>query len=404
MGQTIVLPRMATLVLEMTILPMTMAQWFYSKSLLSWALSAALIITWETAISFCFGVHNPLAGLVGTDYTDAINIFGILIILCLAFALIGSTICYVTQTRDIIPVYACIPLDESERFTRKIDKMEQQFDADGEPIPVLVSKYYTGLHGWGMHDLPRPYMHTLITTVLFILTVATPQLIYSFVMDDQGNDNIIALALVILLPVVGYILTFVFWWFFPDPYVFGPHRKNYKKLGRMYKGYNNFAMLKRDTEKANLRIAKTVAVLGLFQLVGNVVLGFVRYQSVNATAGWIAATVLGGVFLLIGLIVGFLLYMFTPNEADHVYATVVDRAEDEDFTTTPNQEEIVEDENGIEGDDNDSIMPVQEDEMIQEEDETMKQFFMQRMSNMRSHFNILGSLYNVFPSSERKSK
>src|SRR5277367_502509 len=132
---TSTLPTMATMVLEMTALPLAMSMWFYSKSLLSWALATALIVVWEAAISIAFNVHNPMSGLVGQELADAQIIFGVLCILCLAASLVGSTTCYFLDLCDVIPFPALIPLSSSETTYDLVPQRDQPYDNDGNPLP-----------------------------------------------------------------------------------------------------------------------------------------------------------------------------------------------------------------------------------------------------------------------------
>ena len=304
--------------MEMTVLPMAIAMWTASPDLTSWALSTAFVLWWETGISFCFGIHSPFATLTGADYSQGVTIFGILIMLCLCFAMIGSFTCWVLDVSDILPFYAILPVSASSVWPGS----KVRRDTDGQP--VSVGRSVTGLNRWGMVDLPRPYFHIFLTIVLFAITVVATHLIYAFLMNDVGSDNQIALGLSIGLPIVGYIALFLFFYFSPDPFVFGPHRRNITSLKGKYKQAGNKAMVARDTKAANYRIYKTVLTLAFIHVASIIVVSFVRFTHTECYWSWITAAVVGGVILIVVLITAFVLYAFRGRENDNIYVQTMD--------------------------------------------------------------------------------
>lgn len=334
------LPTMATLVMEMTILPLAISMWCYTPSLMSWALATALVLVWEIGISYCFNVHNPLSGLVGVDFTEATTILGVLVILCWLFALIGSFICWLLDVQEVLPFNALLPMGSASTWTVRRPKTDTR---EGEPLQ-LVSKSVTGLNRWSMVDLPRPYVHTLVTLFLFAVCVATPHLVYAFLMDDVGNNNDIALGCVIGIPIVGYIITFLFWFFWPDAYVWGPHERNYKSLGSRYVNRENSGLRKRDTAMANMRIYKTILVLAFIHVASIIILAFVRFTHTDVDWSWPAAVAVGGVILLVGIITAFVLYAFRNREADCVMVGRKARKNDNTLEDDNNEEDMIDDE------------------------------------------------------------
>lgn len=302
------LPALSTFVMEMTVLPMTIAMWLYSPhSLMSWAVAFTLVVTWDIAISVFFGVSSPLEGLIGLDHVEGAKVVGVLIILCLAFSLIGSFVSWLLDGEEVLPFAALFPMSRKHFFSRKGAASSDVSDSDARVKP-------TGLNAWGMVDLPKPFMHVAVTTVIFAIAVAVPHLIYAFFMTDVGSDNSIALACVLVIPIVGYILALVYWYYYPDPYVWGPHVRNMKVLGTRYANAGNKMLVKRDTKAANMRIYKTVVMLGAMHYIGVLVLALVRYIRSDVDWNWTFAAILAAIIVVVAVVCFFALYLFRGRE------------------------------------------------------------------------------------------
>ncbi len=333
---TFPLPEMSTLVLTMVILPMVMSMWFYSTHMMSWALSTALVLTWVVAISWCFNVQNPFVSCPwGTGpinalmCSESIYIFGVLTIMCLAAALVGSFVCWVLDVADIIPFSAIFPLSQREATNVSVPRANTRM---GEAKQFLSVKTVS-LKRWGLTQIAPPYAHVIFTAVMFAFTVMGPQIIYSIFMDDTGNNNQNALGGIIGIPVVGYIVTFIIWWFFPSVYVWGPCERNYKQLGAQYPWRESDdprdigteleiykkAMRDKDTSEAHMRIGKAVLVIGIFHVASNIILGTLRYLDIYVNANWVTATVLVGVILIIAIITALVLWAMRKPESGNVY-------------------------------------------------------------------------------------
>ena len=326
---TFPLPEMATLVLTMVILPMVMSMWFYSTTMMSWALSTALVLTWVVAISYCFDVQNPFVNYSPAEFDEAIFIFGVLVILCLASALVGSFVCWVLDVADIIPFSAIFPLSQRESTNVSVPRPTTHV---GEVKQFFAVKTVS-LKRWGLTQIAPPYAHVIFTAVMFAFTVMGPQIIYSIFMDDTGNNNAIALGCITLIPLVGYVVTFLFWWFFPSVYVWGPCERNYKQLGAQYLWRESDdprdvgtepeiykkAMRDKDTTDAHWRIGKAILVIGIFHVGSNTILGILRYLNHTVNPNWVAATVIVGVILLISIVCALVLYSMRKPESDAVY-------------------------------------------------------------------------------------
>lgn len=289
------LPRVATAVLEFTALPMAISMWLYSESLMSWALATALVLVWEIGISYFFGLHNPLYGLLGTDLSEGMTILGVLVFLCLSYALVGSFIHWLLDGEEVLPYYTIFPLSARHFLTR----MRKNKNKDEEKP--------TGINRFGMINLPRPYIHLMVTTVLFGITVVIPHLVYAFVMTENLG---VGIACVIVIPLVGYVLSFAYWYIWPDAAIWGAHAKNYKALGDRYPGRDNKATIKRDTKNANSRIFKTTLLLAVTHLLHVFVLALVRYFRSDVDWNWTFAAILVAVAVIVAIVCYGALYVF----------------------------------------------------------------------------------------------
>lgn len=327
---------MATLVLTYFILPLVMSLWFYSTHMMSWALATALILTWEVAISWCFNVQNPFINcpwgtgpLDATMCSQSIYIYGIFVIMLLVSALIGSFIGWIMDLPDVIPFSAIFPLSQREASNDPVARPPGLKNQAGQVFAVKT----VSLKRWGIANIPPPYAHTIFTMFMFGVTVLAPQVIYAVFMDDTDNNNAIALGCIIGIPVIGYLATFVVWWFFPSVYVFGPCERNYKKLGAQYRfresddpsQWNTEVEIYRksqrdsDTAMAHMRIAKTILVIGIFHVASNIILGVLRYENDQVNVNWITAAIWIGVLLIVSVVVALVLYSMRKPENSGVY-------------------------------------------------------------------------------------
>ena len=252
-----------------------------------------------------------------------------LVILCLASSLVGSFVCWVLDVADIIPFSAIFPL--SQREATKVS-VPQSGTRIGE-VKRFIGVNTVSLKRWGLTQIAPPYAHVIFTAVMFAFTVMGPQIIYAMFMDDTGNNNAIALGCIIGIPIVGYIVTFIIWWYFPSVYVWGPCERNYKSLGAQYmyresddpRDINTDAeifkkaMRDRDTSAAHMRIGKAVLVIGIFHVGSNIILGVLRYLNPNVNPNWVTATVIVGVILILSIIVALVLYSLRKPESNAVY-------------------------------------------------------------------------------------
>lgn len=301
------LPTLATFTMEMTVLPLMVSMWFYSDSQMSWALATALVLTFEVGVSFCFDIHSPFSTLVGADLADGLRVLGVLVILCPIYSLIGSFIMWFLDGEEVLPIYAIFPMSV-KRFVTRTPKGTSNGDANERVYKV------TGLNRWGMVNLPKPYMHVLVTSIIFAITVGIPFIIYAFFMDDQGSNNSIALTCGIIIPLVGLVIAFIYWFYWRDPYVWGPCVKNLKLMGNRYAARDDKQIIKRHTKESNMRVYKTVIMLAVMQLISFVVLAGVRFGVKDVDWSWTVAAILAAVIVVVALVSYFALYIFRGKE------------------------------------------------------------------------------------------
>lgn len=326
------LPTIATLALEMSILPLMLAMWCHqTHNFLGWG-TVALIIGWSIAVREAYGVNSPLTVLAGQDLIDAQLIYnGIYVIMAVLFAMLGTFVGTILDLPGLLPFHACIYGNRS-------------------PEHKLVR--------WGRKCNP-PYRHTIITFILFLFAIVAPFVSYSLLMDNYRGW---ALGVSIVVPVITYIVCFLYWWWDTSLYVFGPTDRNTKR-GSKYRrvAFNNGGfraendgdattspdpsvdpndqteetdenngdedpasesvvvttatgnvttkgLSREEVGATRFRIIKTVLILAVTQVICTMVLGFIRFSDPNVDVSWIAAAIIGGVILLIAIIIAIIFF------------------------------------------------------------------------------------------------
>lgn len=334
------LPTIATLTLEMSICPLMLAMWLHStRNFTSWGMAFALVFGWSIIIREAYLVDSPLVPLLGQDLIDAQLIYnGIYGFMCFGFALLGTFVCTILDLPGILPFHACLYGNRGPNHK---------------------------LWRWG-RKCPPPYRHTAVTFILFLFAILAPFVSYSLLMDDNRGW---ALGVAIIVPVITYIVAFLYWWYDTSLYVFGPTARNTKLGTKFQRGTfsSNYALgangddandtteggddnseedqgdddsstvnveeptkrrkkrlvkpLGKNEEGATrFRIIKTALVFAVTQIVCTMVLGFIRFADNNVDVNWIAACIVGGVIFLIAIILAIIFFFLVRRTQS---ATVV---------------------------------------------------------------------------------
>jgi len=336
------LPTIATLAMEMSVCTMMLAIWLHSThKMSSWGIAFTLMFGWSIIVREAYGVDNPLAPLIGQDLIDAQLIYnGIYGFIALVFELLGDFICLILDIPGVLPFYACVFGNRGKNHK---------------------------LWRWG-RKCPPPYRHTVITFILFAAAILPAFVTYSQLMDTNRGW---ALGVAIVVPVVVYVITALYWWFDTDLYVFGPTSRNTRHGTKYQRGkFNNRGGMmlgvkgdngndqnqpeppeeteqdqdqgdensaddietsdqeepsepRRVMKKAPMsspiasekeesgtrfRVIKTVLVFAVTQVLTTMILGFIRFSDNNVDTNWIAAATIGGAILLIALILAILFF------------------------------------------------------------------------------------------------
>jgi hypothetical protein len=343
------LPAMATFVMSFTLLPFVLTLWFYSRSLLSWALATALVLGFQFGISVGFGANSPLPAVApSVAFSNTLTQLGIDVILCFVWSMTASLMGLMFDIAELLPFGALFPRSQASRGHRsKKEKMDENTVVVQNAPLVAILEPGTGLRRWGMHNLPRPWVHVIVTIFLLLITVALPFILFGVYMDDAGNDDKIALSTVIIIPVIGYLLCAIFWYFYCDPYIWGPHKNNISRLGNKYAHKNQQPRIHQDTAETNRRIIRTILTIAVFHIAGAIVMGLIRYFRTDVNFNWIAGFVVLLIVLLIILLVWAILY-FTGRSGESTQATpilneVTTTDQDDSIgTTAPNDNASIE--------------------------------------------------------------
>lgn len=319
---TSTLPVFATMTLPMTVLPFTMAMWLYNDSVMSWAVATSLILVWQAGVSFGFGVSDPFKGLVGADYVDARTALGVLVILCMIYAVVGTFIGWLLQIEDILPYYALFTsntrdvgaalhgkvskaLKKASDRKKKIEDVADTTDEDDEE----GGEKPTGLSRGEMRNLRRPYAHCTWVTLFFAIGVALPNLLHAFIIDDTDSRNAIALSCDIILPVVSTIALLVYCLYTPDPLVWGLHKRNYKRVRGATK-----TQAEEATPATKERIFRTILAIGIPYILGNIALGCARVFGKTANFNLVAACIAVSLIFVISILTYIVLYKLKGKE------------------------------------------------------------------------------------------
>ena len=303
------LPELATVVMEMTVLPFIMSLWFHTRTLRGWLL-VTLILWYEYSLRYGsnIGGENFLNLYSGTDLSQAILIFfTVLGTLSIIAALIGTFLAWVVELPDIMPFYALLPIPEITKIRHK-----------GSSGTGLYTKN-TGLHKYGLRNIPRPWIHCIVTTFLFLFTVVTPHVLYAMLQDGYGihlNNTSLAFWVPCIFLAAGYIMVFIYFYFFPDIYVFGINKRNVRKAEGIdgFRAIEQSGTLKDHFEMSWLRVLKTVFFLAVFHCIFFLILGAVRFAAQDIDWSWITATVVLGVIFLIALVLAILFFAYNNTE------------------------------------------------------------------------------------------
>lgn len=314
------LPELATRAVLFTILPLVMCLWFNSRTLLGYA-PVIFFLWWEYSIEFGTGLDNVLNIYTGVDYQDAMFVFFVIYgSLTICFCGVALLVGFVFNIPGLLPFYAL--------FTA----------SDDSPIAIHGTKFerpaagYTGLNRHGIVNIPRPWIHCLVTFILFCFTVIAPFVIYDQFEDARNSHAAypgVAWGLGMGIAALGYFGCFLFWWFYTDIYVWGPTATNIA-MGK----YNTGGTMQvPDAIKKNIRtlewgakvkIIVTVCVIAFVHLASVLVMYTIRYIKADVNWCWPAAVVIGGILLILCIIAMILLAYFNNNNImDYFYMRTV---------------------------------------------------------------------------------
>ncbi len=220
------------------------------------------------------------------------------------------------------------------------ERQNVKLSAYMKPGDLKLLKDITYLNKWDMYNLPRPYTHLGVTFVFFALTVALPALIYGFEMNGDFTATCVALGCVIAIKFVGYLGYFIYCYFWPDPYVWGPQQRNYKELGTLYRYADNATILAKHTEISQMRIKKTIGIILIFDLFPTAILAGIRFARPDVDWSWIAAAVILGFIIVIGLLVVLGLGIYSKKAEDDASVGYIKRAQEDEERQARYDDEI----------------------------------------------------------------
>ena len=328
------LSAVAVLAPEMSVLPMAAALWFHSERLTGCFVVLGFLLWYHVGIREAWNVRNPLQDYAGQDLADAQQVYnGIYVSCALCAALVGGLVAYITGLRGVWPLYAALPHDPAEDADAKLVKRSMRANVIAHDLG-----YRSGLARWGFSNIAPPTAHVFVTLLLFLFTVVLPHLIFSLVFASSAWGAFGAALGVLLL---GYALTWVYWAWNTDLYVWGPCERNTKKRDEADEGMPADAKLRKTIfARTRYRVLKNVLIMALLHCVGFlVVAGAVTFPTTaDVDAAWITAVCFTGGVLLLALIVGAYFYTTRPSDERDAARKALEEGHRDDEVTLPPQD------------------------------------------------------------------
>jgi hypothetical protein len=213
---------------QVTVLPFVLALWFHNRSLTGWAYPSVMLIWWQIAIRDGLNVNNPLSNplyspldLQQAQYLYFV-VFPTTIVAC---ALLGTAVAWLLGLPFLIPTESVWPDSPGLSFNNPSINTEGYSNSRILARQDAAVPDDCGLTAFGFTQIPKQYFHFLVTLVLFVFTVALPFILFEWL---YTTTKLGAFLCCLLIPVVGYFVSGLFWRYVTSLYVFGPNEKNMK--------------------------------------------------------------------------------------------------------------------------------------------------------------------------------
>lgn len=217
------LPELAYLGVRVFITPIVSTLWNTNKTNTGWAIALAYSLFFA-AITVAFDLRDPLTtilrnlGLIA--FKDAVFIyFGVFSIVILLGTWLGAYISMRFGIRELLPINALLPSYE----THNLYIGTKCSPVNIEALRAFYCMCAKGLTNGCYSFIDTPWLHTIVTFILYLITVTLADFIFWYFAPSQKWA---AYFSTLGIRLVGYLLAWAFWSYFTDLYVWGPTEYN----------------------------------------------------------------------------------------------------------------------------------------------------------------------------------
>jgi hypothetical protein len=266
-----------------------------SRSWKSSLFAPFLIILYHVLVTIGADIQNPLDDFIGQDLFDANRILNIVeICLCVFYSQLGWCFFRVLDIQEWLPLRRKLPtlVPVREHLMVVYSPTTKSFDT----MMVPDKESHAHRH-WGISRSGPSWMYLIIALIYVLGAVCGMQVVYDQFISRAG-DEVMAWLIDLCVPLGAGILFFIYCYFFPDPYVFGPNKSFLKGKSDTY-GFSDeqIAVMNKATQQ---RVIWTVVPVVAFHFIGVLVLGGARVGIKNVDTNWLIS---------VGLFAGFLILL-----------------------------------------------------------------------------------------------
>jgi len=291
-------PLVADLGVQFTMFAMTFNMIIYSKGWKGWYFTPLVILLWQVIVRTGGEVQNPLQSYAGQPAIDAnlmLNtVWGALLI---GYSWLGWAWMGTLGGEELFPLRQKLPKPRSGRqHTEMIYNTQTKSYSAGQ---VADKGARAPKRVWGVTGLSVGWAHLGLTALYLLGGVCVAQVIYDqYMMRDNGQ--LTAFLVLVFLPLGVGLIYWGLCYLRPDPRIFGLTRAWFREHGDQGLTPEGIEQVHKGTQQ---RVIWTIVPILAFTLVGDLVLGGVRYWSDDVNNTWIAAISIFGAFFVLWLLV-----------------------------------------------------------------------------------------------------
>lgn len=276
------LPEVSNLALELTIFPLFFVMWWQGRQSFVGALFVLPIVAYNMIVRTGGNVANPVTIYAGQNRDEANFI-------------LNTVLCSMAIVFSIVATFWSLFLD-------RVDLL---------PIGKrIIAAWYRS------KNRQVSYVHFFVT-ILAMLCSCVGQILYTYYMNKPGNE-LLAWLLGLLIPVPVFVAYGFYAYFFGDPMIFGGDEDFIAENGVRNEKAIDLLRTRRDN------ILKAVVPMALFQFLGTLVMGGVRFTWDDVDVQWPVAIGVLGVLIFVLLLIAIVMYMRRKRKSKSTATTCDD--------------------------------------------------------------------------------